>query len=146
MKYRKRKYKYQLVEPHVTQTGIFGYDFDTIYFSLTPDGVLTGKTLYAWDGCSGPTVDDEDRRVEELNNDTSRTAVPGLDHDMKYQALRLGLLPLELKTIIDREFHDALIDRGFNPLRADIWHMGVHFGGGSSCVPGTDNDDIMEAF
>jgi hypothetical protein len=145
VKYRKRKYKYQLVEPHVTQTGIRGYAFDTIYFSLTPEGVMTGKTLYAWDGCSGPTVDDEDRKVADGSEKMSRTAVPGLNHDMKYQALRLGLLPLEFKPLIDREFHDDLIERRFNPVRADIWHMGVHFGGGSSCVPGTDNDDIMEA-
>ena len=146
MKYRKRKYNYQLVEPHVTRTRILGYSVDTIYMSLTPDGVLTGKVLYAWDGASGPTIDDKDIPVSERNKRRSRTAVPTLNHDIKYQMLRLGVLPLSLKPLIDQEFYDDLIARDFNPRRSEIWHMGVVFGGGPSCVPGTDNDDIMEAY
>jgi len=101
--------------------------------------------LYAWDGASGPTVDDDDRRAcdEGLG---SRTAIPSLRHDVKYQMLRLYLLPECMKDIADQEFHDDLLIRGFNHLRADIWHIGVHFGGASACEPGTDDDNIMEAF
>ena len=144
MKYRKRPYEYQLEEPERFKTGIYGYNFDTKYFSMEEHGIVTVKVLYAWDGCSGPTIDDEDKKINQGGKE-SRTAVPSLRHDVKYQMLRLGLIPLSYKGLIDREFHDDLIERGFNPLRADIWHMGVHFGGASSCQPGTDDDNIMEA-
>jgi len=145
MKYRKRDYKYQLVEPHFTNTSIKGFSCDNIYFTLTKDGQIIVKALYAWDGASGPTIDDKDISVQERNELRSRTAVPSLNHDVKYQMLRLGIIPIEYKSIIDQELHDDLEFRGFNSLRCDIWHLGVHFGGSSSCEPGTDNDNIMEA-
>ncbi len=145
MKYRKRPYEYQLEEEEVGRTAILGYSFDTKYFSLTEDGIITAHVLYAWDGCSGPTVDDDDKRAGE-EGDGSKTAVPSLWHDVKYQMMRMFLIPESMKEIADQEFHDDLVARKFNHLRADIWHLGVHFGGASSCKPGSDNDNIMEAF
>lgn len=63
MKYDKIKYragyKYQLVSDYIIETKILGYNIDTKYIKLFPDGKLTIIEGYAWDGCSGPTKDDK---------------------------------------------------------------------------------------
>jgi hypothetical protein len=56
MKYRKG-YKYQIAENDSIQTDIIGYDIDIQFISLDPAGLLTTKSGYASDGCSGPMID-----------------------------------------------------------------------------------------
>jgi len=144
MKYKRVNNIYQLVEPHVFPSKIKGYNADTIWYKIEPDGTITGKTLYGWDGASGPTIDDPDISVAERDKRRSRTAVPSLRHDIKYQMMRDGVIPLSCKSIADDEFHDDLDERGFDRRRTDIWHLGVKYGGASSCIPGT-KQEILEA-
>jgi len=131
--YRKRKYKYQVVEDYTSFYGLMGYDIDNQYYKISPDGFLTAKWLYAWDGCSGPTLDDDTNMV------------PGLHHDIIYQAIRRGELPLSVKPFADDKLKEEMIERGAPKWRAQMYHDGVTVGGDSSCVPGTDGDDIREA-
>lgn len=142
--YRARMYKYQVLEEHGAYIGLMGYDIDTKFFRFTPDGHLITKILYAWDGPSGPTEDDD------------TNLVPSLHHDEGYQAIRLGLLPLTLKPFFDDLLMAEMIERGKikfkgKPIllwlykrRAKAYHAAVTLFGASSCVPGSDNDDVKE--
>jgi hypothetical protein len=132
--YRERKYKYQVLNPDgfTIDIGIKGYYAESKFFTIRPDGRWTANFLYAWDGASGPTHDDEENMV------------PALFHDIGYQAIRMGLIPLSVKKELDDMLMRLMIERGASHLRAKIYHDGVTIGGGSSCVPGTDNDEIKE--
>ncbi|MFH0814287.1 MAG: hypothetical protein V2A69_15840, partial [Pseudomonadota bacterium] len=56
--YRKlHRYKYQLVQPYIHDIEIKGYEVDSPYLKLGPNGVLEMSKGYAWDGPSGPTID-----------------------------------------------------------------------------------------
>jgi len=53
-----RRYKYQLTEDYSVDSGIKVKEkIDTPFIILEPDGNLTIKKKYAWDGPSGPTID-----------------------------------------------------------------------------------------
>jgi hypothetical protein len=115
-------YKYQLVEDysktngHCFQTGILGFDIKTQFITLTPDGFLDIKAWYAWDGCSGPTYDD----------DTNMRG--GLIHDALYQLMRLGLLPMECRAIADKILKQECLKDGMWKIRAWWYFEGVdHF-------------------
>lgn len=131
--YRERKYKYQVLRDYVTTIDLIGYSIETQYFRLIWTGELTVKCLYAWDGPSGPTKDD------------STNLVPSLIHDVGYQAIRLCLLPLSCKTFFDDLLASMMRERGASDFRAELYHAGVSLFGGSACIPGSDNDDVMEA-
>lgn len=136
MKYRCRKYKYQLVEPYTVYlpelaAKMIG-NFDESYFKYT-DGTLTVKTLYAWDGPSGPTVDTRDFMRGSLV------------HDVLYQAIRMSLVPFSIKDIADDILRRICLEDGMPWVRAWWVWRGVKRFGGSSCLPGTDEDEIQEA-
>jgi hypothetical protein len=132
--YRERKYKYQVLNPDgfTLDTGIRGYSAESKFFTIRPDGRWTANFLYAWDGASGPTYDDDTNMV------------PSLFHDVGYQAIRMNLIPLAVKKDLDDMLMYMMIDRGASFLRAKIYHDGVTIGGGSSCIPGEDDNDIKE--
>lgn len=80
-----------------------GYNIDTQFIRLTPDGTLTGKSGYAWDGASGPTWD-------------SNYCMRGpFFHDIGYQLFREGRLPLSY-----RPYFDALM---YVIIRTDGYKM-----------------------
>lgn len=83
--YRKlTKYKYQLMDDYTIQTDIKPVkDIEpklAKFLSLSPDGVLTIRKFYAWDGPSGPTIDTRDFMRGSLV------------HDAFYQLMQLGVL------------------------------------------------------
>jgi hypothetical protein len=127
-------YKYQLAEPMAFMTGITGYSFDAEFIEMTPEGQLTILTGYMWDGASGPTIDSE----------CSMRA--SLLHDALFQLIRLNLLPLKIKPIADKLFHDILIHDGMAPIRAMFWYEAIQHFSASSCVPGSEPlDKILTA-
>lgn len=75
-------YRYQVKATCRVQTAILGYDIDRPFYRLTPDGVLTAKAGYAWDGASGALT------IQTRSNKRS-----SLFHDILYQMLRAGELP-----------------------------------------------------
>ena len=108
MKYRKG-YKYQLHDDYSFPTLIFNYSVDTDYLSLKPDGLLTAKKGYAWDGPSGPTVD------------TKSFMRGSLLHDVIYQLIREGYIPKRFKDYADRLLRLVCVADGMTRLRA--WYV-----------------------
>ena len=98
-------------------TGIRGHQAAHHYFALNRRGYLWVKAGYAWDGASGPTIDDES------------TLRASLVHDVLYQALRLGLLPADLRLRADQLFYRMLREDGMSRMRATYWYWGVRLGG-----------------
>lgn len=89
------------------------------YFSLSASGLLTIKVGYAWDGASGPTIDTDDSMRGSLI------------HDVGYQMIGAGLLPMEYRLKFDEEFLSILIEDGMNDFRAHAWYKAVRaFGRG----------------
>ena len=125
MKYR-AGYKYQLYEDESCQVDIHGFNIDTQFIKLTPDGVLTAKKGYAWDGASGPTIDDK----------TNMRAA--LIHDAGYQLMSEGLIPLSYRSYIDELFYDLLLKDGMPKIRAIIWYNAVRRFASDSALPEND--------
>jgi hypothetical protein len=125
MKYRKG-YKYQLYEDETFRTGIKGFEIRSDFITLMPDGMLTCKKGYAWDGASGPTWD-------------SKSSMRGsLIHDAGYQLMREGHLPLDYKVVFDGLFYLQLLDDGMNRYRAWIWYKSVLWFAKGSTLPEHD--------
>ena len=137
IKYRCRLYKYQLAEDYDISlpelSGIKLINEKTEYFNLYPNGRLFIKTGYAWDGPSGPTIDSKDFMRGSLV------------HDVLYQAIRLGFLPVECKDIADDILRRICREDGMSAIRAWwVWRAVRRFGA-SACEPGSDQNEILEA-
>lgn len=125
VKYRKG-YKYQLYEDNTVQTQVRGYDISTDFILLTPDGELTLRKGYAWDGASGPTID-------------SDCAIRGsLYHDGLYQLMREQLLPETIRKTADQLLRDICIEDGMWKIRAYSWYLAVRNFARDSCLPVND--------
>ena len=101
----KSGYKYQLVKDYSIETVIVGSLMDLDFLKLTPNGVLTIRDGYAWDGPSGPVID---------TPDTMRAS---LVHDAVYQLLRSGL-DAKWKNAADELLYRLCIEDGMNILTA----------------------------
>jgi hypothetical protein len=162
MKYRDG-YKYQLweddsiqLEDIVLKDGMVlkaprGFDINTQFIRMTPEGLLTGRSGYAWDGASGPTWD-------------SRYCMRGpLWHDIGYQLMREGLLPLSFRQYFDALMYvviqlDGLamikkwghvkpimtIEKILITNRTDAWYQAVRKCAESAALPQNDRP-ILEA-
>ena len=115
IKYRKLTgYKYQLIEDYGLQTDIRPADnIETHFILLLPSGFLRIRKGYAWNGCSGPTWDDDSN------------ARAGLVHDCLYQLIREGYLVKLYKDYADRLFYEILLEDGMHPIRAKYYYMAV---------------------
>lgn len=131
MKY-KSGFKYQLVEDYSCVTMIKGYEAKTDYITLEKEGILTIKKGYAWDGCSGPTKDDETNMCG------------GLEHDAKYQLMRLGLLPEAFKGVADQELKKQCLKDGMGKFRAWYYFDGVDHFASFACKYGSEQK-VQEA-
>jgi hypothetical protein len=136
VKYVKVTYKYKLKEDYREFINIFPKeDIITDFIILTTKGELIIRAGYAWDGCSGPTEDD----------DTNMRG--GLKHDALYQLFRTRLLDLGWRETADNNFGaDISLDSGLvnrpwglgwwkyvDKFRAKYFRFGVHvFGEGSA--------------
>lgn len=129
IKYR-AGYKYQLAADYSVETNILGYNIDTEYLKLVPNGILTLKEGYAWDGASGPTYDSKDSMRGSLV------------HDALYQLMRLGLLPESCREQSDKLLHDICVEDGMNGVRAALWQLMVEEFAGSAAKNGTDRPII----
>jgi hypothetical protein len=131
VKYRKG-YKYQL---HETFFHVLPFapekDIVTEYIKFNTDGVMCIAKGYAWDGASGPTIDD----------DTNMT--PSLVHDAGYQLMREGLLPSSCRKLFDKALEHMCEERGMSDLRADYWYAGVHIFAADAAKP--QQVEIFEA-
>jgi len=125
--YYRSGYKYQLTRNWTVDLNDFlpfpgiPFPITTDFITLTPDGIMTFRASYAWDGCSGPTLDD----------DTNMRG--GLAHDGLYQLLRLGLIPPSFRDYADKILKNVCLDDGMVDVRAWLYHEGVDkFAAGSA--------------
>ena len=134
--YRKIKhvqYNYELLRDYIVDVGIQPHtNILGKFYYLDYKGVLTIRTGYKWDGVSGPMID------------TDNTMIAGAIHDVGYRMIRRGELNIEYKSEWDSIFKKVLLENGkpvtifgqwWNILRANYAYAGVHFFGGSSCIP-----------
>lgn len=107
-------YKYQLKTTVVFHTAIrLSRDIETPLVALNADGWLIVKAGFAWDGCSGPTIDDR----------TNMRA--GLAHDALYYLIRLGLLDIKWKDEADQLLYHLMICDGAYKWRAKYYKWAV---------------------
>lgn len=102
-------------------TRILGYVVSTDFIKLNEVGVLWLRCGYAWDGPSGPAIDTLDFMRGSLI------------HDVLYQLIRDGRLPLSEKDNADRELQDICLRDGMSKLRAWWVYQAVRLWGGDSC-------------
>tara|TARA_R100001244_G_scaffold36527_1_gene33466 strand:- start:1527 stop:1928 length:402 start_codon:yes stop_codon:yes gene_type:complete len=123
MRYRKG-YKIQLAEDElcVLPNEFRGFRIETDFITLI-DCVLTGLKGYASDLASGPTID------------TENTQVPSVRHDILYELLRLGLLPQDLRVLIDGLFVIWLDERGMSKFRQWYFAKGLKWAKGKHAHP-----------
>ena len=115
-------YRYQLVKDYNVQTKIFGQQIENKYIRLRPDGVLTIKAGYCWDGASGPAVD------------THSIMRGSLIHDALYQLLRLELLPEQFRKLSDQKLYTVCREDGMSWMRARYVYLAVRLFGRSSAA------------
>lgn len=101
-------------------------DIVTPYIELNRDGLLALRYRYAWDGCSGPTIDDPSNMR------------PGLVHDAGYQLLRMGHLPWAYRAYFDALLELIGLADGMLPLRAWYYRQAVSRFAAHSAAVGHD--------
>lgn len=93
------------------------------FIDLTPDGWLTIKAGYAWDGPSGPTID------------TKNFMRGSLVHDALYQLMREGLLPESYRNVADVQLRNICLVDGMSTVRAWGVYQAVRLFGAKNARP-----------
>lgn len=132
MKYRKlnKQWKYETDQDESFECHILGFDIAHEYFTLDQYGNLLIKKGYRWDGTT-------------VAIDTDSNMTPSLFHDCGYQMIRLGLLPLQWKHVIDWKFKLMCIERGMSNIRANYFYYAVKWFGGKCCVPMSEKPPVI---
>jgi len=117
-----------------TGVGIFDSGGNELAW-LNPGGSLTIYDGYSWDGASGPAIDTPDFMTASLV------------HDVLYQFIRLGKLPMSARKEADQALYDLCIAAGMNWFRAQYVYQAVRlFGGANASKPmPQDLNKIYEA-
>ena len=103
-------FKYQLKKQHIEHVKIYPKKtIKTSFITLTPEGILTIRAGYAWDGPSGPSID----------TDSFMTA--SLVHDALYELFRKKLLNIKWRERADKELRRICIRSGMWRWRA--WYV-----------------------
>ncbi len=125
IKYRNiQKYKYQLLEPCVVETGVYpAKGVVTRFLTLVRNGNLTIYSGYAWDGPSGPTID------------TKSFMRGSLVHDALYQLIRDGHLDYDFKDVADDLLRQICLEDGMYKWRAWYVHKAVRVFGWFAIKP-----------
>jgi len=114
------KYKYRLdvTHDHTLRHWTRRREVNIGWAVLSEEGILTIKEGYAWDGASGPAMD---------NMNTARAS---LIHDVMYQLIAGNRLPPgPWKAHADKEFHTILREDGVVWFRAAYMYAAVHLFG-----------------
>jgi hypothetical protein len=128
-----RGYKYQTRRPFVIALpelrGAVAEPVSTDWITLDPDGTLTIRSGYAWDGASGPTYD------------TKSSMRGSCSHDALYQLIRLGLLSIEWREAADRLFERLCLTDKMLPPRAWLWYHAVRIFASPAADPASESPD-----
>ena len=104
---------YILDREYKFKTNILGYSFDTLTYSMAPDGWCTAKVGFRWDGPSGPTID------------TENFIRGSLIHDLLYRAIRALHLPAWIRPEADMLLYVICRSDGMSKFRAGYVYKGV---------------------
>ena len=103
MIYYRDGYKYQLARDYTERFEALAGILDTpvvhAFFQIDPDGTVTIRASYAWDGLTG-AIDDV------------RSLRASLVHDVCCQAVAEGLAPIELRAAGDIVFREIMRENG----------------------------------
>ena len=126
-----RGYKYQLRAPYVIVLPEIRpeHGAGTEWLTLEPDGTLTIRAGYAWDGASGPTID---------TRDSMRAS---LVHDALYQLMRLRMLEHSYRPAVDLIFRRLCEQDGMWSPRAALWYHAVRIFADPASEPGAESPD-----
>ena len=116
----KKGYKYQLVKDYkvnVTIDSLTSFliknEFVQLEYVDQNTGVLIIKSGYAWNGVSGPTIDDT-------------TNIRGsLIHDAIYQLIREGLLDISYRKQIDKILITCCKEDNMGVIRRNYYYIAV---------------------
>lgn len=114
-----KEYKYEMLrECYYIDSSLYKYSCEHKHFTIY-SGCITAKKGYRWDGCSGPTIDD----------DTNMRA--GLFHDIWYQAMSEKLIPRNWRTrrLGDKMFLKILKEDGMPWFRRISYFYAVRGAG-----------------
>jgi hypothetical protein len=101
-----------------------GYAGEAGFITFDKASRVTVYPGYAWDGASGPTID------------TLDSVCAALGHDVLYELMRLGKLPIYLyKDAADLWFYNRLRKDGMFDYRAWAWYCAVRRFGGPGTLP-----------
>jgi hypothetical protein len=90
-------YKYVVAEDFTILTDIKNYTVADTLSALQPDGSLTIKRGYAWDGNSGPCLD------------SRSSLMASCVHDVLCDYINLGWLPDYLQPVVDQEYYNLCV-------------------------------------
>lgn len=119
----KKGFKYQLEEKYSILTPIVGYDIDTTWVRLKPNGKLILREGFAWDGSSGPTID------------TKTCKRASAEHDAFYRLMRYNELPRALRKQADILYHDRCLEDGMWKVKAWWRYRALRKAGIASTLP-----------
>lgn len=129
-----RRYKYRLCDDYKIKIEILDHTVDTPFISLSPEGELTIRKGYAWDGPSGPTID------------TKSFMRGSLVHDALYQLIRTNHIPIGYREYADSLLKVICLEDGMGKFRAWYMHQAVRmFGEKMSIVPMEYNREVYIA-
>ena len=126
------KYKYELLKTEAVETTITGYDIDTPYIALWPNGRLFVFGHYAWDGPSGPTID------------TPAFMRGSLVHDALYQLIREGWIDKKHRKDADELLRQICIEDGMCKVRAWYVYRGVRMFAGKAAEQKNGRGRVVE--
>ncbi len=122
--YYKPGYMYQLKKDYSLFVKVYPTKaIQAEFMSLTPEGKLTIKSGYAWDGPSFPALH------------TDNFMRGSLVHDALYQLMRRGSIPASERKVADQELHRICSEDGMSWFRAKYVYLAVRLFGGSSINP-----------
>lgn len=136
--YRKiDKYKYQLTETYICQTGIKCAEYireppADHRIELSPSGMLSISKGYAWDGPSGPSLD------------TKNFLRGSLVHDALYQLMRTKRISLEERLKADKLLREHCVQDGMSSVRAWYVYRAVRMFGKGSAKPQPEERYMVE--
>lgn len=126
-------FKYQLAEDYSCRTPIVGHAIEGDDYALAPDGTLTVRRGYAWDGASGPTFD------------SPSSMRPSMVHDVFCSLMRAKRLDYDQwQDTVNELFKSQCIEDGMWPWRAKVWHAAVEFADAGNPAQGPDRA-VLEA-
>jgi hypothetical protein len=106
-----------------------GYKGELGFIRFDSAGRVTVAPGYTWDGASGPTIDTPD------------TICASLGHDVMYELMGAGLLPVATyKEPADWWFYQRLLHDGTLGFRAWAWYRAVQICG----IPKQGDDDVIK--